>query len=91
MASLWETLLDLDDLTASTNSIMTLLSTIMANPTAPVLDWVATPLTELIPRLWPFLRHNIASVRKSALETFYTLLNLDNTQVCTSFTSLYII
>ena len=36
---LWDILLDLDDLTASTNSIMSLLSTLMATPTASVLDW----------------------------------------------------
>ncbi|XP_060070663.1 TATA-binding protein-associated factor 172-like isoform X2 [Ylistrum balloti] len=80
VASLWHTLLDLDDLTSSTNSIMTLLSTIMAHPRASVLDWLTTPLTDLVPRLWPFLRHNIASVRKSALQTFSTLLDIESVQ-----------
>ena len=32
ISCLWETLLDLDDLTASTNSIMTLLATLLAHP-----------------------------------------------------------
>ncbi|XP_069123766.1 TATA-binding protein-associated factor 172-like [Argopecten irradians] len=80
VATLWQTLLDLDDLTSSTNSIMTLLSTIMSHPRASVLDWLTTPLTELVPRLWPFLRHNIASVRKSALQTFSTLLDIESVQ-----------
>ena len=33
-------------------------------------------LTTLTPRLWPFLRHNIVSVRRAALETLLTLLTL---------------
>ncbi|XP_070579939.1 TATA-binding protein-associated factor 172-like [Ptychodera flava] len=72
--TLWDTLLELDDLTASTNSIMTLLSTLACK--AP--SRLQQSLTELVPRLWPFLRHNIASVRKSALETLYTLLNAES-------------
>lgn len=32
-------------------------------------------LTVLVPRVWPFLRHTIASVRRAALETLYTLLS----------------
>ncbi|XP_076073071.1 TATA-binding protein-associated factor 172-like [Mytilus galloprovincialis] len=80
VSCLWETLLDLDDLTSSTNSIMTLLSTMLSHPQSSILNWLTTPLTELVPRLWPFLRHNIASVRKSALETFYTLLTVETPQ-----------
>ncbi|KAL3875984.1 hypothetical protein ACJMK2_033877, partial [Sinanodonta woodiana] len=80
LTSLWNTLLDLDDLTASTNSIMTLLSTLLAHPKAPILDLLSVPLHELVPRLWPFFRHNISSVRKAALATLNTLLLVDNTQ-----------
>ncbi|XP_063444326.1 TATA-binding protein-associated factor 172-like [Mytilus trossulus] len=80
VSCLWETLLDLDDLTSSTNSIMTLLSTMLSHPQSSILNWLTTPLTELVPRLWPFLRHNIASVRKSALETFHTLLTVETPQ-----------
>ncbi|XP_041362673.1 TATA-binding protein-associated factor 172-like isoform X2 [Gigantopelta aegis] len=79
ISSLWETLLDLDDLTASTNSIMTLLATLLAHPHLAA-DSVSQSLSELIPRLWPFLRHNIKSVRKAALETFYTLLSAEGQQ-----------
>lgn len=32
-------------------------------------------LTVLVPRVWPFLRHTISSVRRAALETLYTLLS----------------
>ncbi|XP_077979914.1 TATA-binding protein-associated factor 172-like [Glandiceps talaboti] len=71
--TLWDTLLDLDDLTASTNSIMTLLSTLASK--AP--SRTHQSLSELIPRLWPFLRHNISSVRKAALQTLYTLLTTE--------------
>lgn len=80
LTCLWDTLLDLDDLTASTNSIMTLLSTILTNPQASIRDWLSRPLPELVPRLWPFLRHSIASVRHSALQTFHTLLTLPEDQ-----------
>jgi TATA-binding protein-associated factor len=36
----------------------------------------AHPLATLVPRLWPFLRHTIASVRLSALKTFEKLLSM---------------
>ena len=29
----------------------------------------------LVPRLWPFLRHNIGSVRRASLETLRTLVS----------------
>ncbi|KAK3090954.1 hypothetical protein FSP39_016028 [Pinctada imbricata] len=77
---LWATLLDLDDLTASTNSIMTLLSTILVNPKANILEWMSRPLQDLVPRLWPFLRHSIPSVRLSTLETLHALLSLDDSK-----------
>jgi len=32
-------------------------------------------LTVLVPRVWPFLRHTILSVRRAALETLFTLLS----------------
>lgn len=73
--TLWDTLVELDDLTASTNSIMSLLSGILACPTVNMdLLGAAGSLTELVPRLWPFLRHTIKSVRCAALMTFKTLL-----------------
>lgn len=34
-------------------------------------------LVELVPRLWPFMSHNIASVRQAALDTMLSLLQTD--------------
>ncbi|XP_041865492.1 TATA-binding protein-associated factor 172 [Melanotaenia boesemani] len=72
--TLWDALLDLDDLTASTNSIMTLLSLLLTYPQVRQCS-MQQSLTVLVPRVWPFLRHTISSVRKAALETLYTLLS----------------
>ncbi|XP_038069588.1 TATA-binding protein-associated factor 172-like isoform X2 [Patiria miniata] len=81
LSTLWDTLLDLDDLTASTNSIMTLLASLNSYPAA--LACLSQTTTSLVPRLWPFLRHNITSVRRAVLETLCTLLLADNQQVPT--------
>ncbi|KAI3362605.1 hypothetical protein L3Q82_001692 [Scortum barcoo] len=72
--TLWDALLDLDDLTASTNSIMTLLSSLLTYPQVRQCS-IQQSLTVLVPRVWPFLRHTISSVRRAALETLYTLLS----------------
>ncbi|XP_068183061.1 TATA-binding protein-associated factor 172 [Antennarius striatus] len=72
--TLWDALLDLDDLTASTNSIMTLLSSLLVYPQVRQCS-MQQSLTVLVPRVWPFLRHTISSVRRAALETLYTLLS----------------
>ncbi|KAL9957258.1 hypothetical protein ACROYT_G038872 [Oculina patagonica] len=76
LVTLWDTLVELDDLTASTNSIMMLLARILSCPSvAPQgTGGSDSSLTELVPRLWPFFRHNIKSVRSAALETLKTLL-----------------
>nr|XP_033799589.1 TATA-binding protein-associated factor 172 isoform X2 [Geotrypetes seraphini] len=74
LGTLWNALLQLDDLTASTNSIMTLLSSLLTYPQVRQCSILQT-LTILVPRVWPFLRHTISSVRKAALETLYTLLS----------------
>lgn len=74
--TLWDTLVELDDLTASTNSIMMLLARILSCPSVALQGTGGkdSSLTELVPRLWPFFRHNIKSVRLAALETLKTLL-----------------
>ena len=76
LATLWDTLVELDDLTASTNSIMMLLARILSCPSVAQQGTGGkdSSLTELVPRLWPFFRHNIKSVRLAALETLKTLL-----------------
>ncbi|XP_031555940.1 TATA-binding protein-associated factor 172-like [Actinia tenebrosa] len=89
---LWDTLIELDDLTASTNSIMSLLAGMLACPSVNIdLLGAAGSLTELVPRLWPFLRHTIKSVRLAALRTLKTLLvgsasNKDSGVECTWLT-----
>ncbi|XP_055469787.1 TATA-binding protein-associated factor 172 isoform X2 [Psammomys obesus] len=72
--TLWDSLLELDDLTASTNSIMTLLSSMLTYPQVQQCS-IQQSLTVLVPRVWPFLHHTISSVRRAALETLFTLLS----------------
>lgn len=74
ISTLWDSLLDIDDLTSSTNSILLLLSQLLAHPAVSDSGWKY--LTELVPRLWPFLYHSSISVRGSALKTLDTLTSL---------------
>ncbi|MEE6485729.1 hypothetical protein FKM82_014380 [Ascaphus truei] len=73
LCTLWDALLELDDLTASTNSIMILLSSLLMYTQVQQCN-IQQSLTILVPRVWPFLRHSISSVRRAALETLCTLL-----------------
>ena len=88
LSILWDTLEDLDDLTASTNSVMSLLAefysytstseatSVMLSEFSDFEEFDGHPLSRLVPRLWPFFRHNIASVRASTLTTLHKLLNI---------------
>ncbi|KAL1362643.1 hypothetical protein HN51_010870 [Arachis hypogaea] len=99
---LWDILLDLDDLSPSTSSVMNLLSEIYSQEEmVPMMyevlrlgdngisiqngvggggddddDEEENPyvLSTLAPRLWPFMRHSISSVRYSAMRTLERLL-----------------
>ncbi|GER39629.1 TATA-binding protein-associated factor, partial [Striga asiatica] len=100
---LWDILLDLDDLSPSTSSVMNLLAEIysqeqmipktlgtLGSKESAVLNHgyshsdylkegmssLENPymLSTLAPRLWPFMRHNISSVRLSAIRTLERLL-----------------
>ncbi|KAJ7964144.1 TATA-binding protein-associated factor BTAF1 [Quillaja saponaria] len=96
---LWDILLDLDDLSPSTSSVMNLLAEIYSqeemiptmygaftlrgtivvdlNEVGHVCDaGEENPymLSTLAPRLWPFMRHSITSVRYSAIRTLERLL-----------------
>ncbi|XP_047337513.1 TATA-binding protein-associated factor BTAF1 [Impatiens glandulifera] len=100
---LWDILLDLDDLSPSTSSVMNLLAEIysqdemipsssktealegkngldlneMVHPEdIEGIDSQENPfmLSMLAPRLWPFMRHSITSVRASAIRTLERLL-----------------
>lgn len=83
---LWDILLDLDDLTASTNSVMNLLAEFHSSVETGNFTQImfqehvemqeTHPLVILIPRLWPFLQHNISSVRMATLRTLLKLFQL---------------
>ncbi|XP_031131067.1 TATA-binding protein-associated factor BTAF1 [Ipomoea triloba] len=101
---LWDILLDLDDLSPSTSSVMNLLAEIYSqermipngygnlpslekqdlnlnevvyqNDIGEGLSSLENPhmLSTLAPRLWPFMRHSITSVRYAAIRTLERLL-----------------
>ncbi|KAJ2899591.1 uncharacterized protein MKZ38_002965 [Zalerion maritima] len=80
----WGSLTDLaDDLSASTGKIMDLLATLCSFPQ--VLQTMKSSaeqdedrsFTLLVPRLYPFLRHTITSVRLSVLKALMTFANLE--------------
>lgn len=79
----WECLSSLsDDLSASTGSVMDLLATLCGFPE--VLDAMkrnaqvdpAQSFDELVPRLYPFLRHTISTVRSAVLRALLTFINI---------------
>ncbi|KAF9407514.1 TATA-binding protein-associated factor mot1, partial [Podila epigama] len=78
---LWDCLAVLkDDLTSSTASVMDLLAKLFTFQQ--VLDFMvqtndeSRSLVKLIPRLYPFFRHTITSVRTAVLNAILTFLNL---------------
>lgn len=81
----WGSLQDLgDDLSASTGKIMDLLATLCGFPE--VLKTMQTSadadeersFNVLVPRLYPFLRHTITSVRLAVLKALRTFIGLEN-------------
>lgn len=80
----WEGLADLsDDLSASTGKIMDLLAILCSFPEvltamkASAAEDEAKSFTVLVPRLYPFLRHTITSVRLAVLKALMTFAKLD--------------
>jgi TATA-binding protein-associated factor len=82
---LWNALLDLDDLTASTTSVMNLLSALLTKQSeeTPLKKEVTNENIDavddeskdrLMTRVFPFLKHGNCSVRKSALNVMQTLM-----------------
>ncbi|EGG15746.1 SNF2-related domain-containing protein [Cavenderia fasciculata] len=80
---LWDILLELDDLAVSTASVLNLLSDIYSFPE--ILPTIAanssnigtqnsSVLAHLVPRLYPFFRHNLYTVRQSAVKTVHRLI-----------------
>ncbi|CAO3582227.1 unnamed protein product [Absidia cylindrospora] len=76
ITTLWDCLIDLkDDLTASTGAVMDLIAKMFEQPG--VMDIVQSDcsLADLVPRLHPFFRHTITSVRIAVLNTLLTFLD----------------
>ncbi|TDZ29364.1 putative helicase mot1 [Colletotrichum spinosum] len=80
---IWGSLADLgDDLSASTGKIMDLLATLCSYPEvlqameASAAQDEERSFTLLVPRLYPFLRHTITSVRLAVLKALMTFANL---------------
>ena len=83
MNIVWDCLSDLrDDLSASTGSVMDLLAKLCGFPEVLVaMKQNAAKdsehsFTQLVPRLYPFLRHTITSVRSAVLRALQTFLNI---------------
>lgn len=70
---LWDALLEIDDLTSSTSSILMLLSSLLTFGHLPDNQ---TTLDALLPRLWPFLSHSITAVRRSVLEALLIIVRM---------------
>ncbi|KAL8737111.1 MAG: hypothetical protein Q9181_002005 [Wetmoreana brouardii] len=86
MNIVWDCLSDLrDDLSASTGSVMDLLAKLCSFPQ--VLTAMKSnaakdthhSFANLVPRLYPFLRHTITSVRSAVLRALLTFVNLEGT------------
>lgn len=83
----WECLSNLsDDLSASTGSVMDLLAKLCSFPE--VLDAMKAnaakdpeqSFSELVPRLYPFLRHTITTVRSAVLRALLTFVNIEGSE-----------
>ena len=72
LSILWDALLDLDDLTVSTGSVLELLADLTASTRFAELG--GKPLSTLVPRLFPFFRHTLTGVRKAVLRTLRILV-----------------
>lgn len=85
ISTIWDSLTRLkDDLSASIGAVMDLLARLCIHPE--VMELISTEASEneeyslrnLIPRLYPFLRHSITNVRKSVLKTLMAFLSIDD-------------
>ncbi|KRT80629.1 HEAT domain-containing protein, partial [Oryctes borbonicus] len=72
VTKLWDLLAEQDELASACNSFMGLLAAILSLPEAQTL-LPPQPLSEVVPKLWPFLSHSTSSVRKATLQTLGTL------------------
>ncbi|KNC80239.1 hypothetical protein SARC_07403 [Sphaeroforma arctica JP610] len=68
LSILWDTLSDLDDLTASTSSVLSLLAELLSHKDVMLInERDPDALTSLVPKLFPFFRHSTTAVRKATL------------------------
>lgn len=70
---LWDALLELEELSPATGSVMGLLAEVHSASSAPAAG-PDSNLGALVPRLWPFLRHGLTSVRHATLRCLTALL-----------------
>lgn len=69
---LWDILLDMDDLSSATASVMQLLWQLYSQPGT---FQTGHEFVHLVPRLWPFFRHSLTSVRFASVKCLEQLLN----------------
>ncbi|KAF2368182.1 protein of unknown function DUF3535 [Trinorchestia longiramus] len=75
LATVWQSLLHVDDLSAFTPALLLLLASLMQHRAA--IDGLqGDELRELVPRLFPLLYHASSGVRQSVLTTLLALSNL---------------
>ncbi|GJQ72210.1 hypothetical protein Trydic_g3301 [Trypoxylus dichotomus] len=79
VTKLWDLLAEQDELASACNSFMGLLAAILSLPEAQAL-LPPQPLSEVVPKLWPFLSHSTSSVRKATLQTLGTLTDRNTLQ-----------
>lgn len=75
LSLVWDGLLEFDELTSWTNSFMSLLSTIVIKSSSEMASLGQKPLSQLLPRLWPFLDHSSERIRSTVLQTVQTLID----------------
>lgn len=71
---LWDALLELEELSPATGSVLGLLAEVHSACPAAAAGSGAS-LGALVPRLWPFLRHGLTSVRHATLRCLHALLS----------------
>ncbi|KAH9063809.1 hypothetical protein EDB83DRAFT_2519959 [Lactarius deliciosus] len=82
LAVLWDCLGDMkDDLSSSVGAVMDLLGKLVSyDEVIKILgnSSASLPLTDLAPKLFPFFRHTIATVRLAVVETLHSFMNVSS-------------
>ncbi|KAG0420613.1 hypothetical protein HPB47_003393 [Ixodes persulcatus] len=74
LRALWDSLLELDELTSSTSCILRLLAALLSQEKGVArMGEEQLPLEQCLPRLWGFLSHNSGLVRQSVLRSLLVL------------------